>query len=176
MSPWMTCSRSDQRRADGLVGVENGLLQPANYTCSPLQLEMPSVVRVQPSLLRRWVRPSKTKQDLPWADIAVIDMSKFDRPGGKQQLAEGLRHAVGFIFQCLMAASRAHDRIQDLMPFGNRYTRRVSSASSTPASRQKRCSASMTSAKVSLIFPLTRKTGRTTGATSPRATTLDTEA
>ncbi|EFX01571.1 2og-Fe oxygenase family protein [Grosmannia clavigera kw1407] len=55
---------------------------------------MPSAVPVQSSPLRRWVRPDKTRQDLPWADIAAIDLSKFDQPGGKDQLVEDLRQAV----------------------------------------------------------------------------------
>lgn len=44
--------------------------------------------------LPRWERPPKTTQDLPWADIKVLDLSTFDVPGGKQKLAEELREAV----------------------------------------------------------------------------------
>ena len=44
--------------------------------------------------LPKWQRPQKTTQDLPWADIKVLDLSKFDKPGGKQELAEELRQAV----------------------------------------------------------------------------------
>lgn len=56
---------------------------------------MPSVVLPDgtPSL-SQWKRPEKTTDNLPWADIKVIDLSKFDLPGGKEQLAEDLREAV----------------------------------------------------------------------------------
>ncbi|TKW58869.1 hypothetical protein CTA1_8648 [Colletotrichum tanaceti] len=56
---------------------------------------MPSGVSTEaPPPLPKWQRPEKTKHELPWADIAVIDISKFDQPGGKKQLAEDLRQAV----------------------------------------------------------------------------------
>lgn len=51
---------------------------------------MPSATNSLP----KWQRPQKTTQELPWADIKVLDMSKFDKPGGKQVLAEELREAV----------------------------------------------------------------------------------
>jgi gibberellin 2-oxidase len=55
---------------------------------------MPSTLPETTSSLAKWNRPGKTVHDLPWADIKVIDMSKFDQPGGKQALAEELREAV----------------------------------------------------------------------------------
>lgn len=57
---------------------------------------MPSVVLPEAVPLPKWQRPNKTKETLPWADIKVIDMAKFDKPGGKQELAEELRQAVSF--------------------------------------------------------------------------------
>lgn len=58
---------------------------------------MPSVVLPEAAGLPKWQRPNKTKETLPWADIKVIDMAKFDNPGGKQELAEELRQAVSSI-------------------------------------------------------------------------------
>jgi isopenicillin N synthase-like dioxygenase len=55
---------------------------------------MPSAISPEPPVLPRWKRPAKTTEDLPWADISIIDLSTFDEPGGKQKLAEELRHAV----------------------------------------------------------------------------------
>jgi hypothetical protein len=49
---------------------------------------------IMPSAIPPWKRPAKTKVDLPWADISVIDISTFNEPGGKQKLAEQLRQAV----------------------------------------------------------------------------------
>lgn len=57
---------------------------------------MPVAITQQPSTLAlpKWKRPSKTTADLPWADIVVLDMAKYDLPGGKEELAEELREAV----------------------------------------------------------------------------------
>ncbi|KAF2093832.1 2OG-Fe(II) oxygenase superfamily protein [Rhizodiscina lignyota] len=54
---------------------------------------MPSAVPKQIPL-PKWQRPEKTAVDLPWANIAIIDLSTFDQPGGKEKLAEDLRDAV----------------------------------------------------------------------------------
>ncbi|KAK8023545.1 2OG-Fe(II)oxygenase superfamily protein [Apiospora rasikravindrae] len=48
---------------------------------------------VQPEL-PKWQRPEKTKHDLPWADIQIIDLTTFDQPGGKEKLAAELRDAI----------------------------------------------------------------------------------
>jgi isopenicillin N synthase-like dioxygenase len=55
---------------------------------------MPSAISSSPPTLPQWKRPAKTTEALPWADISVIDISTFDEPGGKEKLAEQLRHAV----------------------------------------------------------------------------------
>jgi hypothetical protein len=36
----------------------------------------------------------ETKEDLPWADLITLQLSRFNEPGGKQALAEQLRQAV----------------------------------------------------------------------------------
>jgi hypothetical protein len=55
---------------------------------------MPSATSDDRGPLRKWQRPSKTKVDLPWADIQLIDISEFYTPGEKERLAEQLRKAV----------------------------------------------------------------------------------
>ncbi|KAH6662599.1 2OG-Fe(II) oxygenase superfamily protein [Halenospora varia] len=55
---------------------------------------MPSAISKEPLPLPAWKRPASTTSQLPWADISVIDISTFDEPGGKERLAEQLRHAV----------------------------------------------------------------------------------
>ncbi|KAF2103319.1 2OG-Fe(II) oxygenase superfamily protein [Rhizodiscina lignyota] len=55
---------------------------------------MPSAIPIEPIALPKWERPSKTKENLPWAKFVVIDLAKFDEPGGKQKLANQLRDAV----------------------------------------------------------------------------------
>lgn len=36
----------------------------------------------------------ETKEDLPWADLITLQLSKFNESGGKQALAEQLKQAV----------------------------------------------------------------------------------
>jgi hypothetical protein len=55
---------------------------------------MPAIVNPEPPVISKWKRPVKTNEELEWADIKVIDLSKFDEPGGKSELAEELRDAV----------------------------------------------------------------------------------
>ncbi|KAH6661814.1 putative 1-aminocyclopropane-1-carboxylate oxidase [Plectosphaerella plurivora] len=48
-----------------------------------------------------YVQAPETAENLDWADLATLDFSKFDRPGGKQELAEELTRAiseVGFFY------------------------------------------------------------------------------
>ncbi|GAA6004856.1 hypothetical protein JCM10207_008429 [Rhodosporidiobolus poonsookiae] len=39
-------------------------------------------------------RPPATEEDLEYVDLALIDVSKFNQPGGKEQLVEDLRNAI----------------------------------------------------------------------------------
>jgi isopenicillin N synthase-like dioxygenase len=41
-----------------------------------------------------WSRPAETIAELDWAPLVIIDLSKFDEPGGKQALADDLHQAV----------------------------------------------------------------------------------
>ncbi len=45
-------------------------------------------------LVKRWSWPSPTSEKLDWAPLAQIDLSRFDEPGGKQELARQLYDAV----------------------------------------------------------------------------------
>ena len=36
----------------------------------------------------------ETKHDLDWADLATLDLSEFDSPGGKRKLAHQLSDAI----------------------------------------------------------------------------------
>lgn len=44
--------------------------------------------------IEKWARPEPTKENLDWAPLATIDLSRFDEPGGKQELAKQLYDAV----------------------------------------------------------------------------------
>ena len=61
----------------------------------------PSAVEVEPQttipkqiLVKPWSRPQYTTEDLDWAPLTTIDLSHFDEPGGKQELAKQLYDAV----------------------------------------------------------------------------------
>lgn len=41
-----------------------------------------------------YVQAPETSADLDWADLATLDLSKFDQPGGKQELATTLARAL----------------------------------------------------------------------------------
>ncbi|KAF7557455.1 hypothetical protein G7Z17_g658 [Cylindrodendrum hubeiense] len=84
---------------------------------------MPSVTlpETAPPLFT-WKRPAKTTHELPWADIKVIDLSKFDQAGGKQELAEELREAVhntGFF--SLINTGLSTEEIQRQYDIGHGY-------------------------------------------------------
>lgn len=44
--------------------------------------------------IETWNRPKQTNVNLDWAPLATIDLSRFDEPGGKQELAKQLYDAV----------------------------------------------------------------------------------
>ncbi|KAK6363898.1 hypothetical protein LTS17_012716 [Exophiala oligosperma] len=62
---------------------------------APSAIENP-VSKVSPSqiLVKPWSRPAHTKENLDWAPLTKIDLSRFDQPGGKQALAKELYDAV----------------------------------------------------------------------------------
>ncbi|KKY25208.1 putative 2og-fe oxygenase [Phaeomoniella chlamydospora] len=51
--------------------------------------------------LKPYVHPPETKENLPWAELVTLDLSDFERSGGKERLAKQLEHAVhhvGFFY------------------------------------------------------------------------------
>ncbi|KAF6828210.1 flavonol synthase, partial [Colletotrichum musicola] len=55
----------------------------------------PSAILPEPSpasrpLVKPWSRPPQTQEDLDWAPLTTIDLSRFDELGGKQELAKQL--------------------------------------------------------------------------------------
>lgn len=41
-----------------------------------------------------WTKPATSKAEGNWADLVTLDLSKFDQPGGKQELAADLTRAI----------------------------------------------------------------------------------
>ncbi|KAF4551898.1 Non-heme dioxygenase in morphine synthesis N-terminal-containing protein 2 [Elsinoe fawcettii] len=55
----------------------------------------------QSATLPIYHHPDESQHELDWADLVTLDLSKFDQPGGKQELAAQLReavHNVGFFY------------------------------------------------------------------------------
>lgn len=53
------------------------------------------------AVLNPYEQVPETKEDLDWAELVTLDLSEFDKPGGKQKLASQLEHAVhhvGFFY------------------------------------------------------------------------------
>lgn len=62
---------------------------------APIALEETNHSQTSPQVLvKPWSRPQHTKEPLDWAPLATIDLSRFDEPGGKQELAAQLYDAV----------------------------------------------------------------------------------
>ena len=41
-----------------------------------------------------YTQAPETTHDLDWADLSTLDLSKFDIPGGKEELAKQLHNAI----------------------------------------------------------------------------------
>ncbi len=50
---------------------------------------MPSATEISP-----YEQVPVTKEDLDWAELVTLDLGLWDKPGGKEKLAEQLKHAV----------------------------------------------------------------------------------
>ena len=50
--------------------------------------------RNQKNIPKEWIPQDETKYDLDWADLTNIDISTFDKPGGKEKLASQLKIAL----------------------------------------------------------------------------------
>ncbi|RDB23400.1 hypothetical protein Hypma_009341 [Hypsizygus marmoreus] len=54
---------------------------------------MPALINPKPNL-EPFDRPKETTESLDWAPLAIIDLSAFDSPGGKEALARQLKDAL----------------------------------------------------------------------------------
>ncbi|KAI3604213.1 flavonol synthase [Moniliophthora roreri] len=54
---------------------------------------MPALVNSKPQV-ETWISHPETSADLDWAPLQIIDLSRFDDPNGKQELADQLRDSV----------------------------------------------------------------------------------
>lgn len=63
---------------------------------APIALKTPSSwdTNNKTTLIKPWSRPKPTSEGLDWAELPKLDLSRFDEPGGKQELADQLHDAI----------------------------------------------------------------------------------
>lgn len=73
-------------------------------------------------LVKPWSRPAPTKEDLDWAPLVKIDLSRFDEPGGKQELAKQLYDAVTRVgFWVVVNTGIDDERVLKQFSIGNTF-------------------------------------------------------
>ncbi|KAJ0268284.1 hypothetical protein COL940_013542 [Colletotrichum noveboracense] len=73
-------------------------------------------------LVKPWSRPQETKEDLEWAPLTTIDLSRFDEPGGKQDLAKQLYDAITRVgFWVVTGTGIDDERILRQFSIGNTF-------------------------------------------------------
>lgn len=55
---------------------------------------MPTMATATEMITLPYVQVPETSEPLYWADLVALDLFKFDRPGGKQELARELSKAI----------------------------------------------------------------------------------
>ncbi len=73
-------------------------------------------------LVKPWSRPSPTSEKLDWAPLVQIDLSRFDEPGGKQELAQQLYDAVTRVgFWVVVNTGLDDERVLRQFSIGNTF-------------------------------------------------------
>lgn len=74
------------------------------------------------TLIKPWSRPKQTREDLDWAELPKLDLSRFDEPGGKQQLADQFRDAITRLgFWSVVNTGIDDDRVLRQFSIGNTF-------------------------------------------------------
>jgi hypothetical protein len=73
-------------------------------------------------LVKPWSRPRETSENLDWAPLVKIDLSRFDEPGGKQELAKQLYDAVTRVgFWVVVNTGLDDERVLKQFSIGNTF-------------------------------------------------------
>ena len=73
-------------------------------------------------LVKPWSRPRETSENLDWAPLVKIDLSHFDEPGGKQELAKQLYDAVTKVgFWVVVNTGLDDERVLKQFSIGNTF-------------------------------------------------------
>jgi isopenicillin N synthase-like dioxygenase len=78
-----------------------------------------------PRALPKYQQAAESSHDLEWADLVTLDLSQFDNPGGKPQLANQLRdavHNVGFFYVRTCRKSRSDPLLTVCVCAGGKIT------------------------------------------------------
>lgn len=72
--------------------------------------------------IKSWSRPAQTKEKLDWAPLTKIDLSIFDEPGGKYELAAQLADAVNRVgFWVVVNTGIDDDKVLRQFSIGNSF-------------------------------------------------------
>ncbi|KIK65028.1 hypothetical protein GYMLUDRAFT_39442 [Collybiopsis luxurians FD-317 M1] len=84
---------------------------------------MPALVNSNPRpSLVHWTEHPATSESLDWAPLAIIDLAKFDQPGGKQKLANELKDAVKLWgFWTVINSGIPHEQLSRQLDIGNTF-------------------------------------------------------
>jgi hypothetical protein len=92
-------------------------MAPSATTEQPYEANTQQRVLVKP-----WSRPAPTAEPLEWAPLPRIDLSRFDEPGGKQELAKQLYDAVTNVgFWVVVNSGIDDDRVLKQFSIGNTF-------------------------------------------------------
>lgn len=87
----------------------------------------PSAVLPPPQIINKpivkpWTRPQETSEDLDWAPLTTIDLSRYDEPGGKEELAKQLYDAITRVGFWVVTGSGIDDeRVLRQFSIGNTF-------------------------------------------------------
>ncbi|KAL3428978.1 hypothetical protein BDV09DRAFT_201071 [Aspergillus tetrazonus] len=77
---------------------------------------------IDPVPVKPWTRPPPTTEDLDWAPLAKIDLSRFYEPGGKEALAKRLYDALTRVgFWVVVGHGIDDERVLRQFSFGNAF-------------------------------------------------------
>ncbi|KAJ5915247.1 hypothetical protein N7454_011142 [Penicillium verhagenii] len=73
-------------------------------------------------VIKSWTRPVSTEESLDWAPLVEVDLSRFDEPGGKEELAKQLYDAVTRVgFWVVVGHGLEEERIIRQFSIGNAF-------------------------------------------------------
>lgn len=91
---------------------------------APIALETPSSwdTNNKTTLIKPWSRPKPTSEELDWAELPKLDLSRFDQPGGKQELADQLHDAITRLgFWSVVNTGLDDERVLRQFSIGNNF-------------------------------------------------------